>query len=430
MGRSNHTSTGSATGSPTGSAYGGPDRRIRGFRTVRDLVDAVVLAARTGNRPLVADLVWRIIESSEVDEICRTLATELEESLAELWDRGWQPADLVRVVRRHLDKPAREVIEAAIISQSRTYAQWGRAVAPEWMSQLDRLGTRGPADGRSWLAPALEAVGACIEVLAFATRLPTLAQLMPSPSKWSDLARRADARPAATLDPGLLEKIRALLAKAESTEFDAEAEAFTAKAQELMTRHRIDRASLAGDEAASGDVVGRRLGIDDPYARQKFLLLSKVAAANGSRAAWSQGLGFATVFGHGEDVAGVEELYTSLLVQATSAMRRHRPLHVRGNGSATARFRRSFLIGFANRIGQRLVAAAEDTVSAVEAETGVALVPLLAARDRAAEEAMQSTLGTVGTMSVSATDGLGYFLGGKAADAADLATADGGLLPG
>ena len=47
----------------------------------------------------------------------------------------------------------------------------------------------------------------------------------------------------------VLARIRQLLAKAESTTFEAEALAFTAKAQELMTRHAID-AALVHDTAA------------------------------------------------------------------------------------------------------------------------------------------------------------------------------------
>ena len=65
---------------------------------------------------------------------------------------------------------------------------------------------------------------------------------------------------------GILDKVRALLAKAESTQFEAEAEAFTAKAQELMTRHRIDRAVLNASDDLGDAPAGRRLGIDDPYA--------------------------------------------------------------------------------------------------------------------------------------------------------------------
>ena len=48
------------------------------------------------------------------------------------------------------------------------------------------------------------------------------------------------------VDAGVLAKVRALLAKAESTTFEAEAEALTAKAHQLMVRHTIDEALVAG----------------------------------------------------------------------------------------------------------------------------------------------------------------------------------------
>jgi hypothetical protein len=47
----------------------------------------------------------------------------------------------------------------------------------------------------------------------------------------------------ADLDQRMLDRVRALLAKAESTDFPQEADAFTARAQELMARHRIDRSA-------------------------------------------------------------------------------------------------------------------------------------------------------------------------------------------
>ena len=48
----------------------------------------------------------------------------------------------------------------------------------------------------------------------------------------------------------VLHKVRALLAKAEATPFDAEAEAFTSKAQELIARYRIDDALLSARRGA------------------------------------------------------------------------------------------------------------------------------------------------------------------------------------
>ena len=53
-------------------------------------------------------------------------------------------------------------------------------------------------------------------------------------------AAGARARRPQGADPKITERVRALLAKAESTTFPDEAEAFTAKAQELIAQHAID----------------------------------------------------------------------------------------------------------------------------------------------------------------------------------------------
>ncbi|MGH8302569.1 MAG: DUF2786 domain-containing protein, partial [Steroidobacteraceae bacterium] len=130
------------------------------------------------------------------------------------------------------------------------------------------------------------------------------------------------------------------LAKAESTTFDAEAEALTAKAQELMARHRIDRAVLEHDfHAPRTSPVGRRLAVDDPYAEAKALMLGKIAAANGCHSVWSKGLGFSTAFGFADELDAVEELFTSLLVQAAVALRRAGSKFDRDGRSRTTRFR-------------------------------------------------------------------------------------------
>ena len=78
----------------------------------------------------------------------------------------------------------------------------------------------------------------------------------------------------------MLNRIRTLLAKAEATEFAAEAETFTAKAQDLMTRHAIDEALLraAGDQPI--EIEGVRVHIHNPYATEKVQLLNQVARAN------------------------------------------------------------------------------------------------------------------------------------------------------
>ncbi|MFN8034445.1 MAG: DUF2786 domain-containing protein [Acidimicrobiia bacterium] len=228
---------------------------------------------------------------------------------------------------------------------------------------------------------------------------------------------------AETLPDGLLAKVRALLAKAESTTFDAEAEAFTAKAQELMARHRIDRAlldSAAAEADADDGPTGRRITIDDPYADAKALLLTTIAEPNGCRAVWSKGLGFSTVFGFADELDGVEELFTSLLVQSAAALRREGSKQDRSGRSRTRRYRKSFLVAFALRIGDRLQATVDATVEATDAECGQALVPILAARDERAAAAAAAAFPRATSFTPTASDHEGWIAGGVFGSLADL----------
>lgn len=84
------------------------------------------------------------------------------------------------------------------------------------------------------------------------------------------------------------------------------------------------------------------------------MLLDVVATANRCRAVWSNHLGFVTVVGHAGDLAATETIFTSLLVQATAAMRGHGSRTTRDGRSRTTAFRRTFLGSYAQRIGERL----------------------------------------------------------------------------
>jgi hypothetical protein len=177
----------------------------------------------------------------------------------------------------------------------------------------------------------------------------------------------------------MLGRIRALLAKAESTAYPEEAEALSAKAQHLMARHSIDEALLGEAGGGSGTGPGaRRIGVDRPYEGAKALLLDAVASANRCQSVWSEQFGFSTVVGHATDLDAVELLYTSLLVQADRALHR---------GTSRSRdFRESFLIAYAGRVRERLAAAAREEVAAygsTGSSTGSELLPVLASRDLA-----------------------------------------------
>jgi hypothetical protein len=244
--------------------------------------------------------------------------------------------------------------------------------------------------------------------------------LSVTPLRYKDDMRTTTGR----LSEGMLARVRALLAKAESTTFEPEAEALTAKVQELMARYRIERALLdAGKVDAAGAPASQRMRVDRPYADVKAVLLAGIADANGCRAVWSKTLGSSTVFGFDEELAAVEELFTSLLVQAWGALQRAGSKRDQFGRSRTTRFRRSFLLAFALRIGQRLRATVDATVDDVSAATGTALVPLRAARAQAAERAARAAFPQTRGLSPTASDGEGWRAGTVFGDLADLSVA-------
>lgn len=227
---------------------------------------------------------------------------------------------------------------------------------------------------------------------------------------------RDDQRPPRP-DDGVLHKVRALLAKAESTTFPDEAEALTAKAQELMDRHAIDRAVVAAAAAgAAGGPEGRTVTIDAPYANEKFHLLGEVARANRCRAVFAPWVKEATVVGFAEDQETVEVLYTSLLVQATTAMLAgaDRP------SRRTRRYRHAFLLAFASRIGQRLRAADDAVVAEADRDHGGAVLPVLASRALAVEDELARRFPNLRSRRVSASDPAGWAAGTVAAERARL----------
>lgn len=231
----------------------------------------------------------------------------------------------------------------------------------------------------------------------------------------------AGASEAIGIDAGVLAKVRGLLAKAESTTFPAEAEALTAKAHQLIARYSIDRALLE-ERAGGGDVLSRTLGVDTPYARAKFHLLGQVARACRCRVLWQVDLGVATVFGFAGDLDATELLYTSLLVQATTAMLASSA--PRNAASATvAAFRRAFLYAFANRVGQRLrETAAAEVDAAVDLGSDESLLPVLASREEAVEAALTAAFPGARAMRFSVSDARGWRAGADAGDRATLTT--------
>ena len=199
--------------------------------------------------------------------------------------------------------------------------------------------------------------------------------------------------------------MRGLLAKAESTEFPAEAEALTAKAQELMARHCIEQAMLHdGNPGSRARPTSVRIVVEAPHASAKVRLLQSVASANGCRTIWSERDRVAHTFGYPDDLAAVEMLFTSLLVQATVAVHRAGPQRDQFGRVRTASFRRAFLIAFAAGIGRRLREAADAARDEMAASTGTDLVPVLRHRRAEVDTAVQAAFPSTRRMTASASN--------------------------
>lgn len=221
------------------------------------------------------------------------------------------------------------------------------------------------------------------------------------------------------IDQRVLERVRGLLAKAESSTFPHEAEALTSKAQELMARHSIDLA-MVDRVGAAHDAIARTVRLDRPYVSAKAVLLGKVARANRCRSAWDPHTEVATIVGHEADVDATELLFTSLLVQASVAMAAEgsRVDHV--GRSRTKSFRRSFLLAFAVRIGQRLAEASRRAEADGAVDYGEDLLPVLASRDAEVEQAFQKVFPHLERSRIAASNAHGWRAGTAAADRARL----------
>nr|BFD83512.1 DUF2786 domain-containing protein [Streptomyces sp. Xyl84] len=312
------------------------------------------------------------------------------------WQRGWQPADVVRIAGRELGEAHAGLVADLIRAQAPHDLPRGR----RWTAQLDALPTGAPPrTDRFTYATAV------LELYRLLLRLPALEHLEPS-------AGRPSAAPAG--ESRVLGRIRALLAKAEATGFPEEAEALSAKAQELMARHSVDEALLAARAPAPDTPGACRIGVEPPYEQAKAVLLDAVATANHCRAVWNEPLGFSTVVGFEAELDAVELLYTSLLVQATTAMTRAEAAQRAGGRRRTKTFRQSFLAAYAHRIGIRLAAAAETQVTED-------LLPVLAGRDLAVTDRLEHMFPeTTTTRLRGVSDAAGWTEGAQAADRAQM----------
>ncbi|MFF2075671.1 DUF2786 domain-containing protein [Kitasatospora sp. NPDC058162] len=368
--------------------------------------------------------------------VSRAVLGYADTAVGRCWSAGWRPADLVRVVRRGL-KPVHLALAVDLIAaEGRRHP--AASLDRRWHEQLRELEAEvwWPADEQYLGAFAhrhrldrFALATALLELLRSWGRLPPIAPVGPAPGQSGQAGPVRRPTGPVTGEPRMLARIRALLAKAESTEFPEEAEALTAKAQQLMAQHSIDDALLAAAGADRNTPAALRIGVDNPYEGPKTMLLDAVAAANRCRVVWAKEFGFCTVIGFDGDLDGVELLYTSLLVQATHALNKAGS----GKDSRSKAFRQSFLVAYAARIRERLTAATERATSDAAAgrhlrEDGTEeqllpderLLPALAARSAAVDDEVGRLFPKLVSQRVRVSDGEGWAAGRAAADRAAL----------
>jgi hypothetical protein len=357
-------------------------------------------------------------ESNEAERMMLAL-------LGKLWENGWQPVEAVRQARRSADRVAANLATVAILVDDDQRGTQQRD--PLWVAQIEFL--RRTCDDHldgGWLRRWCEAEpvshsrrGVPSVLFGVLANLRPIHRLIPPPG--SDRVDGAQMRTDVDEVDPVLAKVRALLNKAESSEYAAEAEAFTAKAQALISRHSLE--DLLGDAHEAGfRPASVRIPIDEPYVNAKASLLHAVAEASRCRSIQLGDYAMCSLTGRPVDIRRVEILFTSLLVQAQAALNEVGRADAPGSQFRSRSFRSSFLSGYASRIGQRL---AEERDRAVQSFGSDAL-PVLARVDSAVDDEVERLFGDrLSSARSGRYNALGWGTGVDSADKAQIR--DGGL---
>ena len=233
-----------------------------------------------------------------------------------------------------------------------------------------------------------------------------------------------------TSNNALLERVRKLLAKAESAGVTpAEAEALTAKAAQLMARYGIDRALLAAARPETDHPADRVIAVPNPWARVQAHLLCGLASAMRCQCVILPSPAPGTrihMFGYASDIERADVLYTSLLVQMWQGLA---AAPVPAWTRSPRAWRRSWLLGFTTAVIARVRAAEQQAATAATtpaAGSGPSTALVLADRTQIIGRAVQQAYPSTRKAKVTYS-GSGYGTGYAKGEQADLG---GARLPG
>ena len=206
------------------------------------------------------------------------------------------------------------------------------------------------------------------------------------------------------MDERQLDRIGKLLAQAEGTDNEHEAEAFVTRAQELATAYAVDL------ELARARQASRRLRAVEEAFEQRRLVIGErgrrgnrhlvylylaVAQVNDVMVNVATNSTFVIGFGYPADLDVVERLWASLSTQmATAAARRMRAGEHTDAGVAGVSWRLSFYEGWVHAVAQRLEQARAHALSETGPATGALVLREKAERVRAFHDEQSEARGT------------------------------------
>ena len=221
----------------------------------------------------------------------------------------------------------------------------------------------------------------------------------------------------------LLARVRKLLVKAEADGVtQAEAQALTAKATELMAKYGIDRALLAAVRPETDRPDDRIIDVANPWARVQAHLLCGLAAALRCQCVILPRTGPGSrihVFGFASDIERTDVLYTSLLLQMWQGLSATKPPAWSRSPRA---WRRSWLLGFATAVVARVRAAeqrAAQRAADAPAGSGPSAALVLADRTEIIERTLRQAYPVTRTSRVTYS-GSGYGTGYAQGQRADI----------
>ena len=238
----------------------------------------------------------------------------------------------------------------------------------------------------------------------------------------------------------ILDRVRKLIAQAENTDFEHEAESFLAHAERLMTKFDIEEALLTQAGKQLSDVISKRQFYVDAgsYQAPQMRLIAGVARAHdlndmvqlapvlieGKKKIPVE------VWGYETDLEYIDMLITSLFLQAAEAI--HKPDVVEEMNAECyypahkIAWKNAFMLGFAGRVSSRLSEAADEAKQEVVQEqevTSQSVELALMDKSKLVTEAFKSRYGRLtrgGTSSAGSGGGSGRSHGSKAGDRARL----------